>query len=181
MTVNHLVRGSSPRGAAILTYIGEKMSIITKLKSLNLEPDTMVTLTYSEGVDVFVHNETEVETAMAETDVISTFSELIATPKLKVSTQYGGSIIERLRQEEYLDDYARDGDFGAYLNEVISDNFYDVDCIEYSTEKYDHKRGFCTLTAQVQITADNIIAQAPFLSGWTASVSTSNGTLTFDA
>ena len=157
------------------------MSIITKLQSLNLEPNTMVTLTYSEGVDVFVHNETEVETAMAETDVISTFSELIATPKLQVSTQYGGNVLESLREHEFLNDYTRDGDFSSYLSEIISDNFYDVDCIEYSTEKYDHKRGFCTLTAQVQIPADNIIAQTPFLSGWTASVATSNGTLIFDA
>jgi hypothetical protein len=164
-----------------MTNKGEKMSITNRLKSLNLEPDTMVTLTYSEGVDVFVHNETEVETAIAETNVISIFSELIATPKLKVSTQYGGSVIERLRQEEYLDDYARDGDFGAYLSEVISDNFYDVDCIEYSTEKYDHKRGFCTLTAQVQIPVNNIIENTPFLSGWTASVNTPDGTLSFEA
>ena len=181
MTVNHLVRGSSPRGTAILTYKGEKMSITKRLQGLNLEPDTMVTLTYSEGVDVFVHNETEVETAMAETDVINTFSELIATPGLRVSTQYGGDVLERLREDDLLDDYSRDGDFGSYLSEVISDNFYDVDMIEYSTEKYDHKRGFCTLTAQVQIPADNIIAKAPFLSGWTASVNTSDGTLSFEA
>ena len=157
------------------------MSIITKLQSLNLEPDAMVTLTYSEGVDVFVHNETEVETAMAETDVISTFSELIATPKLQVSTQYGGNVLDRLREDEFLNDYSRDGDFSSYLSEVISDNFYDVDFIEYSTEKYDHKRGFCTLTAQVQVPVDNIIEHSPFLSGWTASVNTSNGTLSFEA
>ena len=29
------------------------MSITKRLQGLNLEPDTMVTLTYSEGVDVF--------------------------------------------------------------------------------------------------------------------------------
>ena len=158
------------------------MSITSKdCKVLNLEPDAMVTLTYSEGTDVFVHNETEVETAMAETDVINTFSELIATPKLRVTTQYGGDVLERLREDDLLDDYSRDGDFGAYLNEVITDNFYDVDLIEHSTEKYDHKRGFCTLTAQVQIPVENIIAESPFLSGWTASVQTDDGTLTFDA
>ena len=96
------------------------MSITKRLKSLNLKPDTLVTLTYSE-------------------------------------------------------------DFGDYLSEVISDNFYDVGLIEYSTEKYDHKRGFCTLTAQVQIAAANIISEAPFLSGWSASVPTENGILMFDA
>tara|TARA_R110000787_G_scaffold262071_2_gene367403 strand:- start:5 stop:478 length:474 start_codon:yes stop_codon:yes gene_type:complete len=157
------------------------MSIIKKLQSLNLEPETMVTLAYSEGVDVFVHNETEVETAMAETDVISTFSELIATPKLRVSTRFGGNVLERLREDNLLDDYNRDGDFGTYLSDVISDNFYDIDFIEYSTEKYDHKRGFCTLSAKVQIPASEIISLNPFLSGWNISVQTENGTLTFDA
>ena len=157
------------------------MSIIKKLQSLNLEPETMVTLAYSEGVDVFVHNETEVETAIAETDVISTFSELIATPKLRVSTRFGGNILERLREDNLLDDYNRDGDFGTYLSDVISDNFYDIDFIEYSTEKYDHKRGFCTLSAEVQIQASEIISLNPFLSGWNISVQTENGTLTLDA
>ena len=42
------------------------MSIYKKLQSLNLTEETMVSLRYSEGTDVFVHNETEVETAMAE-------------------------------------------------------------------------------------------------------------------
>ena len=180
-TVNRLHVSSNLTSAAILTYIGEKMSITQRLKGLNLEPDTMVTLTYSEGVDVFVHNETEVETAMAETDVISTFSELIATPGLQVSTQYGGNVLDRFREDDLLDNYSRDGDFGSYLSDVINENFYDVDMIEYSTEKYDHKRGFCTLTAQVQISADNIIAKAPFLAGWTASVNTPDGTLSFEA
>ena len=41
------------------------MSITQTLKNLNLEPDSLVTLTYSEGTDVFVHNETEIETALA--------------------------------------------------------------------------------------------------------------------
>ena len=157
------------------------MSISQTLKSLNLDPDSLVTLTYSEGVDVFVHNETEVETALAETDVVSTFSDLVATPGLSVSTPYGGEVIQSLRADGHLDAYERDGDFGSYLSEVISDNFYDLEFIEHSTEKYDHKRGFCTLTAEVQIMASQIISESPFLSGWRASVSTEDGTLLFDA
>jgi len=157
------------------------MSITKTLINLNLEPDSLVTLIYSEGTDVFVHNETEVETAMAETDVISTFSELIATPGLQVSTQFGGNVLDQLREDNLLDDYDHDGDFGSYLNEVISENFYDLELIEHSTEKYDHKRGFCTLTAEVQIPVAQIISEAPFLTGWRASVPTKDGTLMFDA
>jgi hypothetical protein len=156
------------------------MSIIDKLKSLELDEGTVVTLMYEEGTDVFVHNETEVETALSETDVVSTFSELIATPGLKASTQYGGEVLEMLRCEGLLEDYKRDGYFSDYLTETIADNFYDIDFIDHSTEKYDHKRGFCTLTAKVQVSVDNLISSSPFLSGWTVSVKTDSGTLVMD-
>lgn len=158
------------------------MSITQKIKNLNLDDNALVTLTYSEGTDVFVHNETEVDTALAETDVVSSFASLIATPGLRVTSQWSGEILESLRSDGYLDDYERGSfTFEDYLTEHLTENFYDQEFIEYSTEKYDHKRGFCTLTAEVQVTAKDIISTAPFLSGWTASVATDNGTLTFDA
>ena len=47
------------------------MSVVKRLQSLKLSDDAMVTLTYEEGTDVFVHNETEVEDAMNETEVIN--------------------------------------------------------------------------------------------------------------
>lgn len=157
------------------------MSIIQKIKSLNLEGDTTVALEYSEGTDVFVHNETEVETALAETDVVSSFAELIATPGLNASTQWGGPVLESLRDEGLLDDYERGSfSFSEYITEAISDNFYEVDLVEYSTEKYDHKRGFCTLSATVNVSVDDLLSAAPFLSGWTASVPTNAGTLTIE-
>jgi len=156
------------------------MSITNTLKSLNLEPDSLVTLTYSEGTDVFVHNETEVETALAETDVVNTFSELIATPGLNVTTAYGGNVLQALRDDGHLEDYDRDGDFGGYLSEVISDNFYDLELIEYSTEKYDHKRGFCTLSTEVEIPYSNLISAQPCLIGWDVVVETPLGTLNIE-
>ena len=122
------------------------MSFIETIANLNLDPSTQVTLTMSEGTDVFVHNESEVETALSETDVVNSFAELISTPGLNASTQYG----------------------------------YDVDLIEYSTEKYDHKRGFCTLTATVNVSVDNLLTTRPFLMGWEVSVPTENGTLTLN-
>lgn len=156
------------------------MSIIDKLKGLELDEGTIVTLTYEEGTDVFVHNESEVDTALSETDVVSSFSELVATPGLKASTQYGGDVLESLRSEGHLENYERDGCFSDYLVETITDNFYDIDLIDYTTEKYDHKRGFCTLTAKIQVDVDNLISSSPFLSGWVASVKTSAGTLVME-
>ena len=161
------------------------MSILENLRNLNLDSDAVVNLSYSEGTDVFVHNETEVETALSETDVVDSFAELISTPGLNVETQYGGSVLESLREEGLLDDYSRDYTFAEYLAETITDNFYDVDgvnfydfsFIETSTEKYDHKRGFCTLSADVNVTMGNVLNAGPCLVGWKASVETDNGTL----
>jgi hypothetical protein len=157
------------------------MSVLKRLQSLNLAEDAMVTLTFKEGTDVFVHNESEVEDAMNETSVINEFAALIAHSKLDARNRWSGNILEHLRAQEFLDDYER-GTFGfeEYLAETLSENFYDTDLIEYSTEKYDHKRGFTTLTAQVDIPYANLVEVDPLVSGWEVSVKTHDGTLTFD-
>jgi len=119
---------------------------------------------------------------MNETEVINEFASLVAQRKLDARNRWNGNIIEHLRAEDYLDDYERGSDsFAEYIAETLSENFYDVELIDHSTEKYDHKRGFCTLTAQVEIPFANFVEVNPFIAGWTVSVETDNGTLTFDA
>ena len=158
------------------------MSITQKIKNLNLPPETMVTLTYEEGAEVFHFNETEIDTAISETSVISQFANLVSNSRLNASHRWCGNVLQHLRDNDYLEDYERGSyEFEDYLTETITENFYDVELIEYSTEKYDHKRGFTTLTAEVQVPVFNLISESPFLMGWTASVETENGTLTFDA
>ena len=157
------------------------MSIFETLTSMNLPNDTVVNLSYSEGTDVFVHNETDVDTAISDTSVITSFSELVSTPGLNVSTQYGTNVLDSLRDEGLLDSYERGSfSFSDYLTETITDNFYDVDLIEYSTEKYDHKRGFTTLSADVQVSLEEMLTTRPSLYGWDVSVKTAAGTLTLD-
>jgi hypothetical protein len=181
MTVNHLVRGSSPREAAIITK-EKNMSVLKRLQSLNLPEDTMVVLTREEGTDVFVHNETEVEDAMNETSVITDFATLISDTKLDARNSWNGNIIEHLRDNDFLDEYERGSFlFEDYLAETLTENFYDTELIEHSTEKYDHKRGFTTLTARVEVPLANFVEVNPFVSGWNVSVETENGTLSFDA
>ena len=158
------------------------MSVVKRLQSLNLPEDAMVTLTFREGTDVFVHNESEVEDAMNETSVINEFAALIAHSKLDARNRWSGNVLEHLRSQDFLDDYERGSfAFEEYLAETLSENFYDTDLIEYSTEKYDHKRGFTTLTAQVDVPVSNFVEVNPFVAGWQVSVETDNGTLTFDA
>ena len=158
------------------------MSVLKRLQSLKLANDAMIHLTFQEGADVFHFNETEIETALSETSVVNEFASLIAQPGLDVRTRWQGNVLQHLRSEDYLEDYERGSfEFEDFLSETITENFYDVELIEYSTEKYDHKRGFTTLTAEVQIPYENFIKVRPFVSGWSISVETENGTLTFDA
>ena len=140
-----------------------------------------MTLTYSQGTDVFVHNETEVETALEETTVVEAFSELLATPGLEAKNPYGESVLAGLRSADLSESYERNFTFSEYLTDVIRNNFYDADIIEYSTEKFDYKRGFCTLTAKVKVTANNLLKIEPNLDGWNVSIKTSLGVLTLDA
>ena len=154
-------------------------NIFETLKSLELPEDTVVTLTYEEGADVFHFNETEIETALSETDVVEQLAELIATPGLEAKDGWSGiSIIENLREAGLLDEYERgSSNFAEYLTEMINENFYDTELIDYSTEKYDHKRGFTTLTATVKVNAESLIQCAPPLFGWKAQVQTEKGVL----
>jgi hypothetical protein len=157
------------------------MSIIEKLTNMELPEDTTVSLTLSDGCDVFVHNETDVDTALAETSVVSGFSELVATSGLNACTGYGDNIVESLRDAGHLESYERDTfGFSDHIAETITENFYDLELIDYSTEKYDYKRGFTTLTAEVQVNIQDLLNSAPFLGGWEARVQTANGTLTIE-
>ena len=157
------------------------MSVVKRLQSLNLSEDALITLTYEEGTDVFVHNETEVEDAMNNTSVISEYAALIAHSKLDARHRWSGNVLQHLRAQDYLEEYER-GTYGfeEFLTETLSENFYDHELIEYSTEKYDYKRGFTTLTAAVDVPVANFVEVNPFVSGWTVSVETENGTLSFD-
>tara|TARA_B100001094_G_scaffold264483_1_gene266502 strand:- start:190 stop:666 length:477 start_codon:yes stop_codon:yes gene_type:complete len=158
------------------------MSVLKRLQTLNLPEDAMITLTREEGTDVFVHNETEVDDAMNETSVIYDFASLIANTKLDARNRWSGNVIQHLRDNDFLDEYERGSfAFEEYLAETLTENFYDTELIEHSTEKYDHKRGFCTLTAQVEVPFANFAEVNPMVIGWNVSVETENGTLTFDA
>ncbi len=156
------------------------VNIFETLKTLDeLEANDIVTLTYEEGTDVFHFNETEIDTALSETDVVSQLAELIATPGLKAKDGWSEiPILDNLREAGLLDDYERgSGGFAEYLTEMINENFYDTELIDYSTEKYDHKRGFTTLTATVKVSVENLFECSPLLFGWKAQVDTGKGVL----
>jgi len=160
------------------------MSLKESLNNLKVEDNTNVVFRYEQGTDVFHFNETEVETAISDTDVVERVAT-VATSGLKVTTQYGGEPLQILRDADLLEDYERgSGNFEEYVADAIRENFYDADLIEYSTEKYDHKRGFTTLTARVQAPLSEVLNKETkfnsVFSGWTAEVSTGNGKFSID-
>jgi len=160
---------------------GGTMSVFDRLTGLDLPADTTVTMSYSEGTDVFVHNETAVDDAISHTDVISTFAGLVATPGLHVEVPYSGNVLEVMRSKDMLEDYERGSfTFEDYITEVLAENFYDQEFIDKSVESYDYKRGFCTLETTVTVPLANFLETRPCVGGWQISVSTPNGTLTFD-
>jgi hypothetical protein len=160
------------------------VGIIERIKKLNLTEDTKVTMSYENGCDVFVHNETAVETALTDTDVISTLAELIVEyPKLNVSLEgSNNSILSAIRTQGLLNNYERGiFDFEDFVANTITENFYDQDYVESSVKAFDYKRGWCTLSTEVQTTVGEFLSESPVISSnWTVSVPTENGVLTFD-
>ena len=161
------------------------MNYENKLKSLNLAPDASVTLTYSDGCDVFIHNDTAIETALKETNTVDTFSRLVE--HLAANSEGTHWILERLR-DDYVLDYDDDEDDAgnvipvrldfSEISDALDDNFGDQTFIESEIKRYDHKRGHCTLTASVEITIKELLKNPPDLAGWDILVETENGNLT---
>ena len=158
----------------MITAIGPtefKVSMIYEnIDNLAIPTTCKVTLRYEGTADCFLMNEDEVETAINETDVISNVASLLATPGLELSTDWHENVLETLRDDGLLEDYERDGTFEEYLAEVLADNFYDVEIIESTIEKYDYKRGACTLSAELHTTVDNLLQTRPTLFGWKAEI-----------
>jgi hypothetical protein len=156
------------------------IELYNNLKNLNLEPEAIATLSIEEGCDVYVCNDDEVETALGNTSVVSSFCDLVATPGLRAETENGGNILEQFRDQNLLDGYERDGTFSDYLAGVLTDNLYDLCMVESHIEQFDYKRGFCTLSAEVKIPVTRSLEVRPFLAGWEVSIKTSGGTLTLE-
>ena len=146
------------------------MSFKENLSNLNLNEDTNVVFSYEQGADVFHFNETELDTVLSETDVV----ERVAVAATS-NTGAGREMLNTLREQGLLEYYERgSGDFQEYVADTLRENFYYADMIEYSTEKYDHKRGFTTLSVQTEAPFGEVLNSIEdynnAFSGWTAEV-----------
>jgi len=151
------------------------MSKIQKLKNANLDANTSVVLRYIDGYDVIHCHDGYEESAIGNTQIASYLGEMVINPSLK-----DNHIIQEMRQAGLLDDYDRGSDeFEEYVSEVISENWRDYDWIEASTEKYDHKRGYTTVSAFIGTSVGSISKMADFeLANWDIEVEHALGSLT---
>ncbi len=164
---------------------------LKKLESLNLADDATLTLTYSDGCEVFHYKDDGgVGDAVDGTDTVQRFAELLE--ELQKVSEGVHPILEAL-DDSYvltLDDFREESDEEGVeptlniswgdIQDGIVNNFFDQEYIESSMKRYDHKRGFCTLTATVEVSYSELVKAQPYLQGWDIDVETENGVLTIE-
>jgi len=150
------------------------MSKIQKLKDANLSTNTKVTLTYQDGDSVVHCHDDYEDTALMKTNIASYLSEMAINPSLG-----NNHVIQEMRANGLLEEYNRgDDDFESFVSDVVHENWREYDWIETSTEIYDHKRGFTTVSACLETTLGAVTELADFeLAGWNIQVDTPLGSL----
>ena len=104
-------------------------------------------------------------------------------PDLVLNPLLGNNqILAEMREQGLLDSYERGSfDFEDFVSEVVEQNWSDYDWIEASTEAFDHKRGFTTVSTTIETTSDAITQMADFeLVGWKIEVDHPLGILELD-
>lgn len=150
--------------------------ITTALNKLNLSENAYVTLKYKAGAQVFHYTGDYLDDALSETNALYDVANVVAHQGIRKHN----SLINNLRSNGALDDYERGSfDFEDHVYEAIREDWSEY--VEESLEQWDHKRGMCNLTAEVEVPR-NLIAEAEEFafslgSGWTVHVRTDNGNL----
>ena len=154
------------------------MSRFDKLREMNLDGSSKVVLS-TEGGSEIVHytgEDYEGET-VTETGIATNLANLVTSTHLA-----NNSSIEELRDEGCLDDYERGSyEFESYVAEAIAENWHEYGFLSVSTDHWDHKRGYTNVSAELEITLNELFAankESPYLfSGWDIAVETPMGTL----
>ena len=159
------------------------MTLVERVRKIkDVDGTTVCSFEYAEGVDVFHCNGDHIEVTMNKTRVAEKLAEVITQTDM-MTNEWGTDIIEEMRENELLENYMRgSGDFESYVTSVIRENYHDYDWINNATEHYDYKRGYTTLTAQLQCQVQELenIKDPYVLNGWTAVVRTASGTTTVE-
>lgn len=156
--------------------------LVNAFEKLEVPAETQVTFTYGEGTDVMHYTGEAEESAVGETSTINRLVELSRSGMVM-----NEDLIGDMRDQGHLEEYERGSyDFEGYCTEIVAENFYDYDdYISTSVKQYDHKRGFCTVTATVTTTVQNVIDSGEpgddFVgTGWTAIFDSPSGSMSID-
>jgi hypothetical protein len=156
----------------------KKMSRFEKLREMNLDGNAKVTLSTEDGADIvhYTGEDYEGET-VTKTGIANSLASLATSKHLR-----GNPIINELRSEGYLDDYERGSfEFESYVAGAIAENWYESGFLSVSTEHYDHKRGYTNVSAELDITLNELLTadgENPYLfAGWNVEVQTPMGAL----
>jgi hypothetical protein len=149
--------------------------IVNKLRELNVSDENYVTLSYTEGAEVWHVNDSHVEEAVSETGTAAMLAGLLASG-VTVSDKYSdGDLLAEMRGNGLLEDYEREGGFEDYLTEQLVSTIYDGDyALAYSTTQYDYKRGRCDISTEVRVRAGDLYAVGADKTGRFAFVSPNN-------
>lgn len=172
---------------------------VNKLRELSVEDDACVTLSYSEGCEVWHINDSHVQESVSETETAAMIAGLLVSGVPVYSNwgevSEGNDILNDMRSNDELEEYERgDECFEDYLTERLQSTIYDGEyALEYSTTQYDYKRGRCEISATVRVRAGDLYAAEAaesgrlqffeadsLVSGFEVSVDTPNGTLTLN-
>ena len=171
---------------------------VNKLRELAVADDDFVTLSFTEGNEVWHCTDSYVQDSVYETETAAMLAGLLSSGVPIYGTwgdaSPGGDILNEMRFNGRLDDYDYEGWFQEYLTEKLQETIYEGEySLEYSTEQYDYKRGRCDISTEVRVRAGDLFAAenssafrftgfsaASLVGGFEVSVETKNGTLTLN-
>jgi hypothetical protein len=180
-----------PGVTGVSTYHNKKDlkmdDIVKKLKELGAEETDFVTLKYSDGADVWHINESYVLETARDVATAAKLGALLAS-KIPVydttgTPSRGSDVLSEMRYSGVLDEYDHEGWFAQYLTEQLVDTIYDQEySLDYTTERYDYKRGFCNISTEVRVSVADLYRLGPkadsVVAGFEVSVGVASGTLT---
>jgi len=148
---------------------------LKQLQQLGLPHKLHVTLTCSDGQDVFHFTDADHEgDTVTETRIASKVASLITQRAITNNT-----FITEMRSWDLLEDYERgDGTFEDYVTDAIERSWRDCGLLDVITEHYDHKRGFSKVTAEVETTVGEVLnLNDSDVDGWNMKVQIQAGEL----
>ena len=153
-----------------------KESRFDKLREMNLDGNSKVTLSTEGGSEIIHYTGDDYEgQTIDETGIANLLADLIVSPHLP-----NNNVIEEMRNDGDLEDYERGSyNFEEFVAGVIRDEWYEY--LDVSTEHYDHKRGYTSVKAEMDITLNELLRadnKSPHVfSNWDVEVQTPMGTL----